>query len=321
MTHYIILFILWLCFWSFSTVLISRWKSWKWWIMLWRSECPHCKNTLSATELIPVFSWLIQWWKCKNCSTHIPTYYPLSELIMWGVFVLMWWISSNLGYPIPSTMTLILLFWWFVTVIYIIYDIRYMEIPDQILVPGILITLWILLIWYIEEKYVIFFDIGIYQNFHTFLTDHILAAILVYSFFFLQILIPGSIYLIKHNRSPEILGLLMSYITFPIVIIIDLIRWPTQQTWEDEIPVWIWGWDLRIALFIWLTLGTIHSLSTLMFAYIIGSIVWISMLSYWKIKKQKISHMIPFGPFLWIGWFLSLIFYSDIIKYFEAINI
>lgn len=35
----------------------------------------------------------------------------------------------------------VFLFWTFVTGIYIIYDLRYMEIPDQIMVPAILITL------------------------------------------------------------------------------------------------------------------------------------------------------------------------------------
>lgn len=319
MSLYIILFILWLCFWSFSTVLISRWKSWKWWIMLWRSECPHCWHTLSALELVPVLSWVFQWWRCKECKTNIPVYYPLSEVLVWFVFVLMWVISTRLGFWILSPTTLVLLFWWFVTIVYIIYDLRYMEIPDQILIPGIIITLLLLWIWWISQEYQFFFSYEYYNSFHTFLTNHTLAAIYIYSFFFLQILIPGSIYLVKAKRPQELVWLFASYFTFPIVILIDFFKPRNNDTEDSEIPTWIWGWDLRIAIFIWLTLWITHSISTLFFAYVLWSIVWICLLIHWKIVNKKVSSMIPFWPFLGIGWFLSLIFYTDIIKYLEFI--
>lgn len=321
MSLYIILFILWLCFWSFSTVLISRWRSWKWWIMMGRSECPHCNHTLTAFELIPLLSWLFQWGRCKSCKTPIPIYYPVSEVVMWSIFVLMGLISSNLGYPIISVFTTTLLFYWFVTTIYVIYDIRYMEIPDQILIPGIIVTLVLLYVWYLGEEYRLFFDYYSYESFHTFLTDHLLAAIFIYSFFFLQILIPASVYLVRKNRYSDLFWLFLSYFTFPVVIIMDYFRWKSDDDTNEDIPVWIWGWDLRIALFIGLTLGTLHSVTTLIFAYILWSIVGILLLTYWKIAKRKPSHMIAFGPFLWAGWFLSLIFHNQIIQYLQILNL
>lgn len=322
MFYYIILFILWACFWSFSTVLISRFKSWKWWIMLGRSECPHCNHTLGAMELIPMFSWIFQWGKCKNCRAPISSYYPLSEIIMWSVFVLIGYISLWLGFPIVSFITIMLLFWWFVTVIYIIYDIRYTEIPDQIMIPAILITIISLGLPLFWSDYIFFFDYYSYKNFHTFLTDHIIAAIWVYSFFFLQIVIPWTYYLIKNKKYSKLSWLYISYFIFPIIILIDYFRWAaSNEEEEEEIPVWIWGWDLRIALFIGLTLGTLHSISTLIFAYILGSVVWIFILTYAKIYKKNISHMIPFWPFLWAWWFLSLVFYDAIIRYSELINL
>jgi hypothetical protein len=85
----------------------------------------------------------------------------------------------------------VFVFWGFVTITYFIYDIRYMEIPDQIVIPGIMVMLCILGAGYISEDYRIFFDYSSYLTFHTFITDHIFAAIALYSFFFLQILIPG----------------------------------------------------------------------------------------------------------------------------------
>jgi prepilin signal peptidase PulO-like enzyme (type II secretory pathway) len=123
-----ILFLLWLCFGSFSTVLVSRWQSGQTGIMTGRSECPTCRHILWFSELFPVLSWLIQWGKCKNCKSSIPTFYPLSELFMGALFVWSWWIAYWFGYTWNDLMWWVFLFWTFVTGIYIIYDLRYMEI-------------------------------------------------------------------------------------------------------------------------------------------------------------------------------------------------
>lgn len=51
------------------------------------SYCPNCKNRLSWGELIPLFSWLFQRGKCKQCGVKIPSRYFFVELIngaLWG---------------------------------------------------------------------------------------------------------------------------------------------------------------------------------------------------------------------------------------------
>ncbi|MCD8493861.1 MAG: prepilin peptidase [Alphaproteobacteria bacterium] len=45
-----------------------------------RSECPSCGKILGVSELVPLFSWLVQRGKCKGCGTSIPLVYPLIEL-------------------------------------------------------------------------------------------------------------------------------------------------------------------------------------------------------------------------------------------------
>ncbi len=45
-----------------------------------RSHCTTCGHVLGATELIPIFSWLIQRGRCKNCGQKISARYPLTEL-------------------------------------------------------------------------------------------------------------------------------------------------------------------------------------------------------------------------------------------------
>ena len=54
-----------------------------------RSACPKCGHTLSAPELIPLISWLIQGGKCRHCKAPISIRYPLTEAILAAVFVAM----------------------------------------------------------------------------------------------------------------------------------------------------------------------------------------------------------------------------------------
>lgn len=46
-----------------------------------RSRCPHCGHRLTATELVPVLSWLAQRGKCRSCGAKISVRYPLTELV------------------------------------------------------------------------------------------------------------------------------------------------------------------------------------------------------------------------------------------------
>lgn len=56
-----------------------------------RSFCPSCKKPLAFYELVPIFSFLIQAGKCRNCKSKISWRYPLGELghgILWGLCAL-----------------------------------------------------------------------------------------------------------------------------------------------------------------------------------------------------------------------------------------
>lgn len=46
-----------------------------------RSQCPHCKNTLSASELVPLFSFIFLRGKCASCKKKISFQYPLVEFV------------------------------------------------------------------------------------------------------------------------------------------------------------------------------------------------------------------------------------------------
>ena len=60
---------------------------------------------------------------------------------MGAIFASMGYAMIMLDIDIISMKSLFLIFFGFVTGTYILYDIRYMEIPDQIMVPAIFILL------------------------------------------------------------------------------------------------------------------------------------------------------------------------------------
>lgn len=106
-----------------------------------RSHCPHCKRTLTALELIPVVSYLLQKGKCRACSARISFVYPLIELSTAILFTLaplfVGWSAE-----VAVSWTLISLF-----VIIFVSDVHYMVIPNRVLLfftPLLLVErLWI----------------------------------------------------------------------------------------------------------------------------------------------------------------------------------
>jgi leader peptidase (prepilin peptidase) / N-methyltransferase len=92
-----------------------------------RSSCPKCGHQLKAIELIPVFSYLIQRGKCRQCKVGISPVYPLFELmtgvLFAGSYHLLGWSADLI-----IALTLVSLF-----IIITVSDLAYMLIPDKIL--------------------------------------------------------------------------------------------------------------------------------------------------------------------------------------------
>lgn len=93
-----------------------------------RSVCPHCKNTLSWYELIPVFSYVVQLGKCRKCKEKISFIYPIMELLT-GVLFALSYIHIGLNMELIISLLLISLL-----VIIFVSDITYMIIPNKVLV-------------------------------------------------------------------------------------------------------------------------------------------------------------------------------------------
>jgi leader peptidase (prepilin peptidase) / N-methyltransferase len=97
--------------------------------IIWpRSACPKCKHTLTPIELIPVVSFLIQRGKCRQCPARISPLYPIMEFLT-GVLFLAVPLILGWNAEIWVGWTLVSLF-----IIITVSDIKYMLIPDKILI-------------------------------------------------------------------------------------------------------------------------------------------------------------------------------------------
>ncbi|MEF7564672.1 prepilin peptidase [Bacillus infantis] len=100
-----------------------------------RSHCPYCQHTLRPYELIPVVSYLLQGGKCRRCKAPVSFLYPAVELATGLLFVLA---PLLMGW----TMELIIA-WTLISVMIIVFvsDIKYMIIPDKVLLVFAVIFL------------------------------------------------------------------------------------------------------------------------------------------------------------------------------------
>ena len=107
-------------------------------ILIGRSACPKCQKQLKWYELVPVFSYLVQFGKCRKCSKKIAASYLYIELATAAIFgltyivmqgVLLWWQMLLLLFILSS---------W---IIIYLYDARTMYIQDQALYLSYVLSL------------------------------------------------------------------------------------------------------------------------------------------------------------------------------------
>ena len=161
---YLSLFLLGLCWGSFTNVLIDRGQKKK---SLWgRSKCDYCNYKLKWFDNIPVFSFIFLQGICRKCKKKLSWQYPTVEILTGLIFVLTFWLLNNSGiieFEIINLNFLLNLF-YYLTVMYLLWvillwDFKYMIIPDFLVVIGISITvLYKIYETLIEKSFLISFD-------------------------------------------------------------------------------------------------------------------------------------------------------------------
>lgn len=99
------------------------------------SHCPKCNHELSWYELLPVFSYIFLKGRCKACKSKISILYPTIELltgILFSISFYVFGLSLEMLFAIIFSSTIL---------ITMVSDIKYMIIPDEVLLIGAILLL------------------------------------------------------------------------------------------------------------------------------------------------------------------------------------
>ncbi|MGE4444147.1 MAG: A24 family peptidase [Candidatus Altimarinota bacterium] len=349
---YIYLFVFGTLFGSFASVIIDRIKHKKSGIISGRSECPKCKHKLGMIDLVPIFSFLSTGGKCRYCKEKISFLYPILELSTGILFMLVGYFLIDISLLVTGNMVELyklgfyLLFSFF-TIVYVFYDILYLEIPDSILFLLISITFITIGLQSVIPNFHIIEILPSYQS--QFSSGELYSLIgvgifMIVSFYFIMLkglkeiydvlilLFIGAIFLflkfflyIDFEQSAIGSALIGSFFVFLFLFLQILVSGGT----------WMGGGDLRIAILMGLIAGISLSFHSVLSAYLGGSIVGILIIAYTKtrnyyIEQKKFLNKIkkvlglkpstvaldtkmPFGPFLALGIYMVL-FFSDTLQ-------
>lgn len=107
-----------------------------------RSHCSKCKHVLSWYELIPIFSYVIQKGKCRNCKANISILYPIIELINGLLFSI-----SFFCFGFSRELIIALIIVSFFTIV-VVSDINYLIIPDEVTIFFCILTIIVKFIFF-----------------------------------------------------------------------------------------------------------------------------------------------------------------------------
>lgn len=102
-----------------------------------RSHCPNCHRSLRFFELIPIFSYLIQKGRCRNCQQVISIVHPIVEALTG--FIFLYTFHAYLFLPAEGLFIIGVVSF---SLIFIISDSYYQLLPDRLM---ILFFLWVFL--------------------------------------------------------------------------------------------------------------------------------------------------------------------------------
>lgn len=94
-----------------------------------RSRCPQCGNEITASQNIPIISYLLLRGRCAGCKTKISVRYPIIELVTMMLSLVVAW---KLG-PTPAAVLGIVVTWFLVAMSMIDFD--HQLLPDTMTLP------------------------------------------------------------------------------------------------------------------------------------------------------------------------------------------
>ncbi|OGH18631.1 MAG: hypothetical protein A3F31_01615 [Candidatus Levybacteria bacterium RIFCSPHIGHO2_12_FULL_38_12] len=277
-----LLFILGICVGSFLHVLIDRIPR-EQTIIKGRSYCESCKKVLKWYDLIPLFSYVQLWGKCRYCHTSLSYYYPVVELVTGVMFVTtsLFLPIESITYQVLSIRQIFLMSYYLFTISSLIViffaDLKYGIIPDKILFPLIVITLIGTVI-----------PVCPYPSFR-----FVRAELSVQNPFD-----PGC------GRLGDLTRMMSGIGSFLFFLLLFVFTKGKGMGFGD----------VKFAFFMGLFLGFPKILIALYIAFLTGACISIILLIG---GKKKLKSTIPFGPFLVIGTMVSMFFGDKMIMIFR----
>ncbi|HSA84274.1 MAG TPA: prepilin peptidase [Patescibacteria group bacterium] len=166
--YYFLIFLFGTCVGSFLGVVIDRLPRGEN-ISKGRSHCDHCKKTLTALDLIPIFSFLFLRGRCRHCGARLSLFYPIVEIVTGSLFVIAALHVSSM-YQVVSIMYMIELFYYLFIISSLIVlffiDLKYGILPFSIMFPAMIVTFLFILL-----------------NTNNMIQNHFLAALGAFGFF------------------------------------------------------------------------------------------------------------------------------------------
>lgn len=272
-----LLFVFGTVFGSFTSVLAYRIPNGRS-VSKGRSKCPHCSHILSGIELIPVFSYLIQAGKCRNCRASIHVQYPLLEISVGLLFAAAYFIATQAvagpSLLLVNTDSISLLFWLtlaFLLAIIVIYTALFLIDLHHLLLPDVLV----------------FTGIGIA------IVYHILKILL-----FLSQGVASNTAFVPFLQSLGIGLLVAGFFLFLIII--------TRGKGMG-------GGDVKLAVLIGLVNGWPQTIVAIFIAFLSGAIISSVLL---LVGKKRMTSVVPFGPFLIAGSVIALLYGNRLVDFY-----
>ena len=237
-----------------------------------RSRCPHCKKQIRWFDNIPVVSFVILKFRCRDCQKKISWQYPIVEIFTGVIFALIGWkffVLTNEASWLPTVFYLLMSS---SLIAILVYDFFYLEIPGSVLWVSIFLA-------------IIF---GLYSD--------------------------GTTFLSLENNTPNLLdtfvfpGVLSATVAF--VFFFSLSFFSKEK--------WMGMGDAYLVILLGLILGWPEIILALFLAFAVGAMYGIIAIAF---KNKKLKSQVPFAPFLVIGTFISLFFYSPLINWYFSLFI
>lgn len=283
---YSIIFISGLLIGSFLNLVSDRLQSGKT-IVFGKSMCDFCKKELGPKELIPLLSFVFQKGKCAHCNAKLSLYYPFSEILT-GLLFLLFALWLNLPYNFTYSTWVAFFFYALLSsflVIILLSDLKFMIIPDKVVIPAIIfVSLSSFSSW-------IFYSYELYKNLN--------------SYDFGKYLIKAGF--LKYHALLTFKSIGFNFVgAFGIALFFLLLIFITKGRGMG-------GGDVKLGFLIGLINGFPNAVISIFLGFFIGALYSIVLLF---LRRKKFGEVIAFGPFLILGSVISIFFGSAIFEWY-----